>query len=288
MEEFIEPMEHHVQEEQRRSSDRKKKLRGTKVASVSMKIEGGSLNSSESKIKIKRKAPPLDREREDVHVQPPRKHMKASIPERSNLNANHNPMNEISSYVNSDDSTNPTLITPTRSSERKQVSPAIIQNRKKRKKRMTFDEHFEELVAFKKAHGHINVGSNQSLNRWFISVRGKRRAGLLSAENIIRLSSIGFKWSKKIHTFDERFWELMAFKAVHGHCNVPESGSTDEYDSLGKWCNQMRLFRRKKDMDDNRGVPLHYRLTEVNIERLTTTGFRWNKRRCSYSHMANG
>ena len=56
----------------------------------------------------------------------------------------------------------------------------------------------------------------------------------LSDEQIQRLSDAGFKWSLN-SGFDDRFNDLMAFKAKNGHCNVSTLGD-DAF--LGKWCSE--------------------------------------------------
>jgi len=44
--------------------------------------------------------------------------------------------------------------------------------------------------------------------------------------------------------FEKRLAELAAFKAKHGHCNVPTTSSS-EYTSLGVWCSYMKVYYEK-------------------------------------------
>jgi hypothetical protein len=66
-------------------------------------------------------------------------------------------------------------------------------------------------------------------------------------------------------TFDERFKDLMAFKAEFGRFNVPSTARsrTNKYCSLGKWCSHARLSYNaiKKG-----GMP-HCKLSKANIQR---------------------
>ena len=115
----------------------------------------------------------------------------------------------------------------------------------------TFDDHFNYLMAFKTKYGHCNVsctGEDASLGRWCESVRvsyknNQKPITKLSDEQIQRLSDAGFKWCLQKReltsnkTFDDRFNDLMAFKAKYGHCNVSTCG---EDASLGRWCSVMR------------------------------------------------
>jgi hypothetical protein len=75
-------------------------------------------------------------------------------------------------------------------------------------------------------------------------------------------------------SFNDRFKDLMAFKAKHGHCNVPTQSKNNEYDPLGGWCSQVRQSYKKilKNL-----TPKH-KLSKENIKSLTDAGFQWNLR----------
>jgi hypothetical protein len=119
----------------------------------------------------------------------------------------------------------------------------------------TFDERFKDLMAFKAEFGHCNVPRTNSRNNKHLSLgcwcrhirqsykaikKGGKPSNKLSKADIQRLENAGFEWNlcKK---FDDRFNDLMAFKAEFGHCNVPAIRSrNNEHLSLGCWCNYMR------------------------------------------------
>jgi hypothetical protein len=71
-------------------------------------------------------------------------------------------------------------------------------------------------------------------------------------------------------TFDDRFNDLMAFKAKYGHCDVSQHG---EDASLGNWCKTMRASY--KGIQNNQKKPLK-KLSDEQIQRLSDAGFKWS------------
>jgi len=66
---------------------------------------------------------------------------------------------------------------------------------------------------------------------------GKRH---LTLHRIQKLEEIGFEWSlvlKKV-PWDERYEQLVAYKAEHGNCRVPRAYAA--IPRLGEWCHQQR------------------------------------------------
>ena len=141
-----------------------------------------------------------------------------------------------------------------------------------------FEDRYEELKAFKAKHGHCYVRESSkedmSLGKWYSKVRQSRRKIesnekpliKLSEDAIKRLTAFGFMWNMREHYFNNRYEELKAFKAKHGHCYVNESSKEDMF--LGQWCSRVRQSRRKI------GKPL-IKLSEDEIKRLTGIGFIW-------------
>ncbi len=130
------------------------------------------------------------------------------------------------------------------------------------------EEMFAALEVFKELHGHCNVpqiyAANRALGVWVASRRSLYSKGKLSQDNIVRLNALGFIW--KTRNVQKRSWadmvaELEKFKALHGHCNVPQKYSLNP--SLGTWVSNLRArFRRSK-------------LTEIQIQELEYFGFDW-------------
>ena len=104
-----------------------------------------------------------------------------------------------------------------------------------------WNEKFESLVKYKQEHGHTNVPKEHGdLGSWVQCLRrhkhqsDKIKAGLVSAdrhdkrkflsdEQIEKLESIGFTWNlaPKVD-WDVRYQQVIEYKNVHGHTNVPQ------------------------------------------------------------------
>jgi hypothetical protein len=158
-----------------------------------------------------------------------------------------------------------------------------------RGKTYTFDERFEDLTAFKAEYGHCNVPQTRSRNNKHLSLglwcknmrqsykaikEGRNPTRKISKIDIRRLENAGFEWGfrGKKYTFDERFRDLMAFKADVGHCNVPQTRS-NKHSSLGHWCNKIR--QAYKAIKEGK-IPDH-KLSKADIRRLEKAGFKWRK-----------
>ena len=178
-----------------------------------------------------------------------------------------------------------------------------------KKKKISFDERFDELSSYKTKFGHCRVPSTHgseycSLGRWVYGVRksywtverGERgRLQIrLSDSQIQRLEDLGFDWnsapltlqergtspepSKKKRighrkTFDERFDELSSYKSKFGHCWVPSTRGS-EYCSLGRWVYGVRKSYRT--IRRGEGGRLRVSLSDSQIQRLEDLGFDWN------------
>jgi hypothetical protein len=69
-------------------------------------------------------------------------------------------------------------------------------------------------------------------------------------------------------SFDERFIDLMSFKAKYGHYNVSIRG---ENSSLGQWCSQLRVSYKKIHNNQKPSI----KLSDEQIQRLSDAGFKW-------------
>ena len=104
-------------------------------------------------------------------------------------------------------------------------------------------------------------GSNEDTN-----IGSSRRE---SAEAAVRVP----KARKGQQTFDERFKDLMAFKAEFGHCDVSLSKSSDKkHSSLGRWCHGIR---KAYEIMKKEGKPRRYKLSKSDIKHLENAGFEW-------------
>ena len=129
-------------------------------------------------------------------------------------------------------------------------------------KKVSWTTRFEQLVAFKKLHGHCNVPQcykeNKQLGKWVRNIRQRRDR--LSKKQIKLLDDIGFDWGTRLGSdWETQFEALVEFKQQHGHCNVPVSAK-----NLYMWIQNTRRPSRKP--------------SEERIARLDALGFIWNKR----------
>jgi hypothetical protein len=87
------------------------------------------------------------------------------------------------------------------------------------------------------------------------------------------LNDAGFKWSLKAvptksSVFDNRFNDLMSFKAKYGQCDFSQTG---EFISLEKWCSELRSSYKKFQ---NNQTP-KMKLSDDQIQRLNDAGFKF-------------
>jgi superfamily II DNA or RNA helicase len=133
-------------------------------------------------------------------------------------------------------------------------------------------EMLERLRAYHSAHGHADVPDRWSedpqLANWVRVQRKYREQGRLTDEKVRQLDGLGFTW--RHHTrrsggeqvsWEQRYEQLVAFKAVHGHCNVPIG--YNEAPGLGSFVGNTRTQRRKGWLRDER------------VKLLDELGFEW-------------
>ena len=142
----------------------------------------------------------------------------------------------------------------------------------------TFEDHIDELKAFKELHGHIRVTNalDRKLAGFCMSMREARRnpeSGrmTITEERIKALNDLGFKWKNALkQSFEERVEQLEAFKEVHGHLRVVNAVDKN----LAAFCNSMREARRN---------PASGRMiiTKERIKALDDLGFGWGAKRMS-------
>ena len=132
-----------------------------------------------------------------------------------------------------------------------------------------WENKFQELMAFKKEHGHCNVPRSHSENpllaSWVGIQRTANRKGNLNQDRIKRLEKLGFKWDPHEAQWEEKYHELADYKKKHGDCNAPFNCS--ENPQLGRWVsNQRKLYRKGK-------------LSQDRVKRLEKLGFVWEPRK---------
>lgn len=144
----------------------------------------------------------------------------------------------------------------------------------------SWERRFNELLEFKRTHGHCEVpqsyAENTSLGTWVNKQRMEQKNRIdgknssLNDARLERLESIGFRWAKRKGqaSWDEKFMELLAYKAKHGNCHVPTKyrGNT----ALGRWVSTQRADYKKYQEGESKCS-----MNADKIQRLESIGFAW-------------
>jgi superfamily II DNA or RNA helicase len=131
-------------------------------------------------------------------------------------------------------------------------------------------EMFQLLQQYHAEHGDADVSGrsrvNQKLGYWVRRQRERRKENFLEDEQIKMLDELGFTWkSRDVGTWEDRLAEVAAFKAQHGHCDIPLK--YPENPRLGRFVNNTRTQR-------NSG-----KLAADRIAKLDALGFVWSASR---------
>jgi len=133
-----------------------------------------------------------------------------------------------------------------------------------------WDKNFEQLVNFKKQHGHLYICRYYTNNEQLINfMRALRRSkNKLSKEKIKKLESIGFIWDpgrelvvmlireRGLCIWMENYEKLKEYKKENGNCRV--SRNNKKYHKLSNW---ERNQRRNNILSNER----HKLLAEIGF-----------------------
>ena len=129
-----------------------------------------------------------------------------------------------------------------------------------------WNARYRQLENFKTEHGHSNAPrSHEILGVWVHGQRTMYMKGRLSDERVGKLNVLGFDWGTTRSaplTWDERFGELVEYKAENGHCNVPQKERP-----LGNWVSTQRQKYKEGKLSDER------------VGKLNDLGFDWGSTR---------
>jgi superfamily II DNA or RNA helicase len=129
----------------------------------------------------------------------------------------------------------------------------------------SWDERYLELLEFKDKHGHTNASpkdpDNPSLGIWINYLRKSFKTGTLDPDKIRKLNEIGFVWDVHEKKWWDRYQELLDFRKIHGHCNVPNQFQDNPV--LARWVSTQRSNKSKGLLNQDYG-----RL-------LSDIGFEW-------------
>jgi hypothetical protein len=123
----------------------------------------------------------------------------------------------------------------------------------RRAEQVPWERNHERLRGYHAKHGHVRVSQreDQKLLYWLGHQRYAHERGKLCPERREKLESLGFDFSPQCVEWEERFDELEAYHAEHGHTRV----SKREDQKLAKWvckqqyvhqCGKLRPERREK------------------------------------------
>lgn len=144
----------------------------------------------------------------------------------------------------------------------------------------SWSENFRELVKYREAYGDCLVPHNWDTSRrlaqWVkrqryqFKLKNDGRHSNLTRERQAVLENLGFVWDSHAAVWEERLRELLEFRQVHGHCNVPSTFPDNPQLSVWVKCQrrQYKLFRT-----GNRAS-----MTADRMAKLTNLDFSWNPR----------
>jgi hypothetical protein len=124
-----------------------------------------------------------------------------------------------------------------------------------------WNDRFQDLVTYRKVHGHCLVSRawhDKKLFNWVYTVRLLKKNGKLHSEKIIALEGLGFVWDPLQEAWQEKYGELVAYKKQYGNCLVPNKCP------LGVWVGHQRTLRKKGKLD------------EAKREKLDGLSFIWD------------
>lgn len=150
------------------------------------------------------------------------------------------------------------------------------------KPRKTFDDRYEELVAYKNEHGHVHMTNKMDralascLRKWRLAKANPsptEDSRALTHEQIAKLDDLGMDWTvpppkkrvkRQNKSFDERIEDLKDYVTKYGHADVIPSNDK----SLSDFCNNVRYAKKHP----GKGISL----TEDRITQLDAVGFKWS------------
>eukprot|EP00978_Attheya_sp_CCMP212_P041068 scaffold230916_cov79-Attheya_sp.AAC.1 len=154
----------------------------------------------------------------------------------------------FSEFQREEDFENNQQVAPSYSAHGPAAIPFVL-NKNQKVRHPSFEERFNELVDFKKINGHTNVPQQVGpLGRWvhdqrshhhYLLTEGKYSS--LAIDRREKLESIGFAFMRHRRPstsspWDQRFQDLVDFKKINGHANVPR-----RLGSLGPWVVRQRM-----------------------------------------------
>lgn len=109
-----------------------------------------------------------------------------------------------------------------------------------------------------------------NLRNSVMNIKAAYRDNKLPEEYIKKYESIGIVWHQKVRAnFDTHFQELVEFKNIYGHCNVPATYRPASGFNLSTWCSRIRCSYD--------GTSNQIELSNEQIEQLKQLGFQFER-----------
>jgi len=100
----------------------------------------------------------------------------------------------------------------------------------------------------------------------------------LTAVRISKLNTLYFEWDPLDSLWNQRYQEMLEYKKIHRHCNVPVDYEPNP--SLGIWTSQQRKYYHQREQNEeetqskkNNGNTRNMYMTKERIEKLEEIGF---------------
>jgi hypothetical protein len=190
-----------------------------------------------------------------------------SLPNQDSENL---PMNNVFSELQREEELEYEEVAQNSTAHKRAAIPLVLNTNQKRKYQ-SWDERSKELVDFKKVNGHTNVPQGSGpLGNWVSKQRAQYRLlkegkdSALTIERRDKLEGIGFTFIRgpaRPH-WDQRFQELVEFRKINGHTNVPQGSGP-----LGIWVQIQRTQYRILKEENASPLTFHRR------EKLEGIGF---------------
>ncbi len=158
------------------------------------------------------------------------------------------------------------VLSPQRQSALDEIGfPWEFPKQPKESSKPTWEDSFTKLAEFYKSHGHCDMKlvtpMNEKLHKWALEQRRAKQEGVITSYQIRQLDQLGFIWDKHNFLWERMLRVLVAYKSIHGDCNVPRYWQKNL--QLAVWVASQRIQRRK-------GL-----LQRDYVERLDGLSFQW-------------
>jgi hypothetical protein len=143
-----------------------------------------------------------------------------------------------------------------------------------------WNQRFQDLLAFREQTGNCLVSleypQNPTLAHWVKRQRGQYKAKIegkhstLTIDRELELEKLGFIWDSHRAAWEERLNEIVLFREIHGHCNVPSKYPENPQLAIWVKCQRRQYKLCSEDKRSN--------ITQSRISKLADIGFVWTPR----------